>query len=52
MGNKKNNKNSIRIDYVPNKKQRQFHKSCATEVVYGGAKGGGKSCALVMEALA
>lgn len=42
----------IRIDYMPNGKQYLFH-SCGTdEVVYGGAKGGGKSCALVMEALA
>lgn len=42
----------ITIDYVPNKKQEIFHSSSADEVVYGGAKGGGKSAALVMEALA
>lgn len=42
----------INIPYEPNKKQYMFHESDADEVVYGGAKGGGKSCALVMEALA
>jgi phage terminase large subunit len=41
----------IIVDYEPNDKQALFHNSTATEVVYGGAKGGGKSCALVMEAL-
>lgn len=41
----------IVVDYEPNDKQAIFHNSTATEVVYGGAKGGGKSCALVMEAL-
>lgn len=40
------------IIYSPNPKQILFHSSWATETVYGGAKGGGKSCALVMEALA
>ena len=42
----------IRIPYKPNDKQRAFHGNGATEVVYGGAKGGGKTCAMVMEALA
>ena len=42
----------IVIQYEPNKKQAQFHSSNATEVLYGGAKGGGKTCAMVMEALA
>ena len=42
----------IRVDYKPNKKQVIFHSCGADEVVYGGAKGGGKSCALVMECLA
>lgn len=42
----------INIDYKPNKKQALFHMSDADEVVYGGAKGGGKSCALVMESFA
>jgi phage terminase large subunit len=43
---------TIEVTYNPNKKQRMFHMSDATETVYGGAKGGGKSCALVMETLA
>lgn len=42
----------ISVSYTPNKKQYQFHACGADEVVYGGAKGGGKSCALVMECLA
>lgn len=42
----------IVIPYEPNEKQKLFHSCPAEEVVYGGAKGGGKSCALVMEALA
>lgn len=42
----------IEIDYTPNNKQILFHTSEADETLYGGAKGGGKSCALVMEALA
>jgi len=42
----------IDIDYKPNNKQELFHSCNADECVYGGAKGGGKSCALVMEALA
>lgn len=42
----------IVIDYQPNEKQALFHCSEEHEVLYGGAKGGGKSCALVMEALA
>ena len=42
----------INIEYNPNEKQVLFHSSPANEVVYGGAKGGGKSFALVMEALA
>lgn len=43
---------NIVVEYKPNDKQKKFHASGADEVVYGGAKGGGKSCALVMEALA
>lgn len=42
----------ITVPYEPNAKQSIFHACDADEVVYGGAKGGGKSCALVMEALA
>lgn len=43
---------TVQVDYVPNDKQAVFHSCGAGEVVYGGAKGGGKSCALVMETLA
>lgn len=43
--------NIKKLDYKPNKKQKLFHASDCDEVVYGGAKGGGKSCALVIEAL-
>ena len=43
---------TIQIHYEPNPKQVEFHKSAADECIYGGAKGGGKSFALVMEALA
>lgn len=42
----------IKVKYEPNEKQILFHECDAEELVYGGAKGGGKSCALVMEALA
>lgn len=44
-------KTRIEITYKPNPKQQIFHKSKADECVYGGAKGGGKSFALVWEAL-
>lgn len=43
---------SVTVPYEPNEKQALFHSAGEEEVVYGGAKGGGKSCALVMEALA
>lgn len=43
---------NITVSYIPNAKQSLFHECDADEVVYGGAKGGGKSCALVMEGLA
>jgi len=43
---------TVTIDYTPSPKQADFHRSAADECVYGGAKGGGKSFALVMEALA
>ena len=42
----------IVIDYVPNEKQALFHQASEDYVLYGGAKGGGKSCALVQEAVA
>lgn len=44
-------KRNITVPYTPNDKQCKFHACGADEVVYGGAKGGGKSCALVMEAM-
>ena len=40
------------LTYQPTEKQRSFHVSIANEVLYGGAAGGGKSKALVMDALA
>ena len=43
---------TVTVPYTPNEKQAIFHASPADEIIYGGAKGGGKSCALVMEALA
>ncbi|MDR3052221.1 MAG: phage terminase large subunit [Oscillospiraceae bacterium] len=41
----------IRLDYRPTAKQALFHASQAHEVFYGGAAGGGKSRAIVMDAL-
>lgn len=38
------------IDYRPTRKQALFHASKADEVLYGGAAGGGKSKAIVMDA--
>ena len=40
----------VSIDYVPTPKQRMFHASPANEILYGGAAGGGKTKALVMDA--
>lgn len=40
------------IPYTPNDKQALFHASPCEEVFFGGAKGPGKSCALVMEGFA
>lgn len=42
----------VTVPYEPNDKQKVFHSCPADEAVYGGAKGGGKSCGLVMEAYA
>jgi hypothetical protein len=41
----------IALDYTPTARQALFHASNADEALYGGAAGGGKSKALVMEAL-
>lgn len=42
---------TIRIDYCPTKKQRMFHESCVDELLFGGAAGGGKTKAIVMDAM-
>lgn len=42
---------TVKLNYTPTAKQTLFHKSVADEVLYGGAAGGGKSKACVMEAL-
>ena len=42
----------IAIDYEPTEKQTLFHRSAADEVLYGGAAGGGKSRAVVEDAMA
>ena len=39
------------INYKPTPKQKIFHASPANEILYGGAAGGGKTKALVMDAL-
>ncbi|MDP2892427.1 MAG: phage terminase large subunit [Bacillota bacterium] len=41
---------TVKLDYTPTEKQKIFHKSSADEVLYGGAAGGGKSLAIVMDA--
>lgn len=41
----------VELAYRPTKRQAAFHRASADEVLYGGAAGGGKSKALVMEAL-
>ena len=42
---------TVAINYQPTKKQAFFHASKANEILYGGAAGGGKTKALVMDAL-
>ncbi len=51
QGAKQLEKLDIRLGYTPTEKQAVFHRSTADEVLYGGAAGGGKSLATVMEAL-
>ena len=41
----------LTLEYTPTKKQAQFHASTAQEILYGGAAGGGKSYAMVWDAL-
>lgn len=41
----------VTINYVPTPKQKIFHASPANEILYGGAAGGGKTKAIVMDAL-
>ena len=41
----------VEINYQPTKKQKIFHASNANEILYGGAAGGGKTKAIVMDAL-
>lgn len=41
----------VLLNYAPTPRQLAFHRSCEDEVLYGGAAGGGKSCAVVMDAL-
>ena len=41
----------IQINYIPTEKQKIFHASKANEILYGGAAGGGKTKALIMDAL-
>lgn len=38
-------------DYVPSERQTKFHTSVAFETLYGGAAGGGKTAAIVAEAV-
>ena len=40
----------IYCDYQPTPKQKIFHESPANEILYGGAAGGGKTKALIMDA--
>ena len=42
---------NVVINYKPTPKQAMFHASKANEILYGGAAGGGKTKALIMDAL-
>lgn len=41
----------VRMEYVAQRRQEMFHRCPADEVLYGGAAGGGKSEAMLMDAL-
>lgn len=41
----------VPLQYSPTKRQKMFHTASADEVLYGGAAGGGKTKAVVMDAL-
>jgi len=41
----------LSIPYRPSPKQTMFHASVADEILYGGAAGGGKTKAIIMDAL-
>lgn len=47
---KKPSAQTVKVEYVPTARQLLFHTSTADEVLYGGAAGGGKSKASVMDA--
>lgn len=42
---------NVTINYQPTEKQKLFHASKANEILYGGAAGGGKTKAIIMDAL-
>ena len=41
---------TIQVNYQPTEKQKIFHASPANEILYGGAAGGGKTKAIIMDA--
>lgn len=41
----------LEVSYHPSARQRRFHDSDADDILYGGSAGGGKSCAVVIDAL-